>query len=98
MKENQTVGKYRTALIIVSTLLIAALLAQGIYWARGREAAGQATQEAADQQEQTAQAESETAETAEPAAQEEEPAQAEADGQQEEPAPGSLSHEGYTLE
>lgn len=103
MKESQTVGKYRTALIIVSTLLIAVLLAQGIYWARGREAAGQQEQAAQTEAES---AESEPAEAAEPAAQEEEPAQAEADGQQKEPAQaskeetarGSLSHEGYTLE
>lgn len=96
MKENNTVRQYKTALIIVSILLIAALLAQGIYWARANKGSGQVAQsgqtentappEQAEQSGQVGQQE----QTAQPA-QTEQPAQAEV-------SPGSLSREGYTLE
>ena len=88
MNENKTTRKYKTALIIVSALLIATLMAQGMYWTITRTQSGQtAHKEQTAQADQTAQAEQKQT------AQED---QAAADVAPD--SRGNLMHEGYTLE
>ena len=92
MNENRTTRKYKTALIIVSALLISALMAQGMYWTIARTQSGQtAYEEQTAQADQTAQAEQ--AAQADQTAQADQAASDVAPGSQ-----GSLMHEGYTLE
>ena len=75
MNENRTTRKYKTALIIVSALLISVLMAQGMYWTIARTQSGQTAHE-----EQTAQ--TDLTAQAEQAAQEDQIAQADQTAQE----------------
>ena len=113
MNENYRTGGYRTAFIFTLSVLIAVLLAAGIYWARVRKAAQSAPAAQAEQGTEakpTVQAEpaadagqpAEGAEAQRPAeTQPAEPLEQEADSARAEPEDsdrGSLSRDGYTLE